>query len=506
MASIPFIANGDGLTPDLVAEVARGGRRVEIDVELLGEMEEAHGIVLEMMEKGAPVYGVTTGLGAKVKTGVTAEETTAFSKATIRGRATASGPPAPRDVVRAAMFARLNGLLHGGAGARPELAMMLADLLNTDLVPYVPSKGSIGAADLCTMAHIGLAMIGDGAFLDTDGKQLPAADALEAKGLKAFEPGPRDGLAICSSSAMSAGLAALDLSDSAQMLRAANLAAAMSMEAFRANLSPLDPRAAVARPQPGQMSVAWAISDLLHDSALNNPAAARRLQDPISFRCVSQVHGAFYAAHESARAALDVELNTAADSPLVLVDDREVISTGNFLTPMLTIALEGLAQAAMHVATAVLGRCGKLLANRFSDLPDQLASTPSGAGFAPLMKTAEAHAATIVQNAQAVAVMPSLCADGVEDVPTHTYLCAEKLAQSLASLRHLIAIELIVAAQAVDLRKPEWVAPRVSHAHEAVRSYSPALEQDRSMGADIDAVAADLADRSSKIVTAAYHA
>ncbi len=506
MANIPHIANGDGLTPDLVAEVARTGRRVEIDVELLGEMEEAHRIVLEKLEKGAPVYGVTTGLGAKVKTGVTADESAAFSKMTIRARATASGPPARREIVRAAMFARLNGLLHGGAGARPELAMMLADLLNADLVPYVPSKGSIGAADLCTMAHIGLAMIGEGAFLNTDGDRLPAADALQSRNLKPFEPGPRDGLAICSSSSMSAGLAALALSDAAQILRGANLAAAMSMEAFRANLSPLDPRAAVARPQPGQMSVAWALSDLLHDSALNNPAAARRLQDPVSFRCVSQIHGAFYAALESARAALDVELNTAADSPLVLVDDREVISTGNFLTPMLTIALESLAQAAMHVATAVTGRCAKLLANRFSDLPDQLTEDPSGAGLAPLMKTAEAHAATIAQNAQAVPIAPSICADGVEDVPSHTYLAAEKLYESLASLRHALAIELIVAARAVDLRKPEWMAPRVAHAHDALRTYSPALDRDRSMSAEIDAVAADLAEKSSRIVAAAYQA
>ena len=503
MANIPFIANGDGLTPDLVAEVARFDRRVEVDIELLGQMEEAHRIVLEQLEKGQPVYGVTTALGAKVTAQVTAEQSAEFSKATIRGRATASGAAMPRDVVRAAMFARLNGLLHGGSGARPDLAMMLADLLNADLVPLVPARGSIGAADLCTMAHIGLAMIGEGEFLSNPG--TPSADVLAARGLKPFEPGPRDGLAICSSSAMAAGQAALALSDAAHLLRATNLAAALSMEAFRSNLSPLDPRAAVARPQPGQMSVAWALSDLLHDSALMKPGAARRLQDPVSFRCVSQVHGAFYAALESSRAALDVELNTAADSPLVLIDDREILSNGNFLTPMLTIALEGVAQASMHVGAATLGRCSKLLAGRFTDLPDQLSADGLGAGLAPMMKTAEAHAAVINQNAQPVAITPSLCADGVEDVPAHTQLSAEKLTASLDALRHMIAVEMIVAAQAIDLRKPEWMAHRVDKAHKAIRSLCAFADVDRPMAPALAAVEQDLSRQNGKIISA-YHA
>lgn len=504
MANIPFIANGDGLTPDLVVEVARKGRRVEIDIDLLGAMEESHRLILEFLEKGEPVYGVTTGLGAKIGATIGVEESTAFSVSTIRGRATASGPPLARDVVRAAMFTRLNGLLHGGSGARPDVAMMLVDLLNADLVPYVPSFGSVGAADLCTMAHIGLAMIGEGEFLTSEDAKLDAENALQSKGLKPYAPGPRDGLAICSSSAMSAGHAALALSDAILLLRSANLAAALSMEAFRANLSPLDPRVTVARPQPGQMSIAWAISDLLHDSALLKPAAARRLQDPVSFRCVSQIHGAYYAALESARANLDVELNTATDSPLVLIDDGEVISNGNFLTPGLTVSLEGLSQAAMHLGTGIIGRCSKLLAKRFSDLPDQLTADGSGAGFAPVMKTAEAHLARIVQNAQPTAISPSICADGVEDVPTHTHLSAKKLAECLNSLRHMVAIEMLVASQAIDLRKPEWMAPRVENAYKAVRDQVSFLEADRSMAQDIDRIADELKEKTSAILAAAY--
>ena len=279
---------------------------------------------------------------------------------------------------------RLNGLLSGGSGADPGVAEALADLLNAGLIPAIPSIGSIGAGDLCVLAHLGLAMIGEGAFL-VGGQRVPAAEALAAAGLAPLAPGPKDGLAICNATAFASARAALVLVDATRLLESAQVAAAMSLEGFRANLSPLDPRVAAARPAPGQVQAAEGLRRLLEGGALSEPGAARRLQDPISLRCVAQVHGSLIAALDFARPAVAAEINGAGDNPLVLADDDEILSSGNFHTPALAIALETLGQALAQTAALSVARSVRLLVERHSGLPANLTRHgPTQSGFAPL--------------------------------------------------------------------------------------------------------------------------
>ena len=480
-----LILTGSALTPQAVAAVARQGRKVAIAAEATARLAASRAVVERHLAENLPVYGLTTGLGPRVTHRLSRDEASAFARLTVLGRSVALGPPLAQEVVRALMTVRLNGLLAGGAGATPLVAESIAAWLNAGLHPVIPSIGSIGAGDLCLVAHLGLALIGEGEAT-LKGERLPAGDAIARAGLTPLVLGPKDGLAICNASAYSAGQGALALADAEDLLALAQIAAALSLEGFRANLSPLDPRVTAARPQPGQAWAAAGLRALLAGGLLPQPGAARRVQDPLSLRCVAPVHGSLRAAIDFARPALDAELNGAADNPLVLLEDETIVSTGNFQTPLLALSFDTLTQAVAQVAALSLSRSGKLLLGRLSALPDNLSPRgPSRSGFAPLLKTGEALLAEIRHLAGPVPVEPRWAGDGVEDEITNAPLAARKAADALTRLRLLLAIELAVAAQAVELARPERLGNGAAAALARVREVVPPLDDDRPLGADV---------------------
>jgi histidine ammonia-lyase len=484
--------DGRSLTAEHVAAVADGATPVGIPGAAAERMRAARAVLLSALEEGRPVYGLTTGLGHKVKHRLTGDALAHFSLLTVRGRANAVGPPLAREVVRAAMVVRANGLATGGSGADPAVAQMLAAMLNAGVHPVIPRIGSIGASDLCLLAHVGLAMIGEGEVLDPVGERAPAAPALAAAGLEPLTLGPRDGLAICSASSVSAGAAALALHRCRDLLAAANVAAALSMEGFRANLTPLDPRVAAARPAPGQKQAAAAIRELLAGGLLTDPGGARRVQDPLSFRCVSQVHGSLASALDLLGAALDPELNGATDNPLVLTAEGEVLSTGNFHTPALALALDAAALGVVQVGALAESRPRALATERLSDLPGSLTTLgPSRSGVGPLLKAGSALLEELRHLAAPTSISRAAAgADGVEDDSTGSALGAFRLLEMLEALQRLVALELVVGAVAVDLARPDRLAPATAAAHEVVRDLVPPLDDDRPLGADVERIAA----------------
>ena len=359
-------------------------------------------------------------------------------------------------------------------------------MLNAGLVPAIPSIGSIGAGDLCVLAHLGLAMTGEGEFL-VAGRARPAAEVLAQAGLAALQLGPKDGLAICNATSFAAARAALALADATQALRSGQVAAALSLEGFRANLSPLDPRIAAARPAPGQIEAAAELRGLLDGGALTEPGAARRLQDPISLRCIAQVHGSLISALAFARPAIDAEVNGAGDNPLVLVDDEEILSSGNFHTTALALAMETLGQALAQMAALSVARSVRLLVERHSGLPANLTRHgPTQSGFAPLTKVAEALLQEIRHHAMPAPLELRAGADGVEDDLTNAPLAAGKVQEIIWRLQLVQAIELLVAAQAVDLAGVERLGLGTAIAMKAVRDRVPTLDQDRPQSPDIE--------------------
>jgi histidine ammonia-lyase len=274
---------GRDLEPGSLAAIARDRAPVVIDPGARERIAASAAIVTRALQNGRPVYGVTTGLGSRVVDPVGSAEPAVFSLRTLRGRANAVGPPLPGELSRAAMAVRLNGLCAGGAGAGLAVAEGLAGLLNAGVDPIIPGSGSIGAADLCLLAHMGLVLIGEGEA-ELEGERLAGGEALRRAGLEPIELGPKDGLALCSSSAVSVGASALACLDGQAALSAAQVSAALSMEGFRANLSPLDTRVVAARTAPGQEWAAAGLRSLLAGGTLEQPGAARRLQDPLRAR------------------------------------------------------------------------------------------------------------------------------------------------------------------------------------------------------------------------------
>ncbi|HEX3975318.1 MAG TPA: aromatic amino acid lyase [Solirubrobacteraceae bacterium] len=494
--------DGVALSPEVVTEIARGGAAVAIAPGARERMQAAAAVVARAADAGTPVYGVTTGLGNRVVDRIDGHAAAAFSLQTLRGRAMSVGERLPAELTRAAMAVRCNGLCAGGSGATVAIAEGLAALLNAGVSPCVPRTGSVGASDLCMLAHVGLTLIGEGEA-ELEGRPMPSADALTRAGLAPVRLGPKDGLAICSSSAVTAGVAALAVVDAAACLDTLQVAAALSMEGFRANLSPLDPRVVAARPAPGQAWAADGLRALLSGGALTQPGAARRVQDPLSLRCVSQIHGSLHVALALLAAAVEPELGGAADNPLVLSDDEEILSTGNFHVPALAMALDATAIALAQVAGTSSERQARLKTERLSALPAGLSPTAQiSSGLSPLSKTAQALTLEIRHLAAPLSIMPTIGADSVEDDSTGATHAALRVREQIERLRLLAAIELIVAAQAVDLavggrggrggRASESLGAGTGVAHAAVRECVAVLEEDRPVGPDVERLTAEL--------------
>ena len=481
---------GHSLSIEDIARIAGGGA-VTLAEAGLSRMAASRALIDAAVRDRKPVYGVTTGLGPRVVEALDADEIASFALSAVRGRAHSAGEDLSEAACRAALGVRINTLLIGASGARPEMALHLADCLNAGLAPAIRGVGSIGAADLMWGGDFGLALIGEGRMW-RDGEIAAASGALAAVGLRAFAPGPREGLVLVSHSSPSAALAALGVGALTSLYTASDRATAMTLEGFRANLNAFDPDLLALRPQPGQEVAAARIMALLAGSALTAPGAARRLQDPLSIRNIPQVHGAFAAALATAKDAVEAEVNGASDNPGVLVERGEIASHGGYLTPYLVVALGGLAQAAAQMAACQAARIGRMLSGRFTDLPNGLtASGATGAGLGPVMKTVEALFAEISHAAAPAPIYPSFSADGLEDVACHTAVAAKSLGRIADHWRRLIAIEMIVAAQAIELRGHD-VADALSPSIALTRAASRTFGADRPLGGEIEALTARL--------------
>ncbi|WP_307781981.1 aromatic amino acid lyase [Streptomyces sp. MBT65] len=508
------VVDGRTLSYGDVVAVAHHGAQVALADGVLSRLAGERAVVDDVVDRQVPTYGLTTGLGARSSYALPRAELDAFSVRTVRGRANAVGDPLPVPVVRAALVARVNGLAGGGSGVRPEIVRLLVELLNARVHPVIPEVGSIGASDLCQLAHVGLVVIGEGSA-EYDGERLDGATALRRAGLAPARLGPKDGHVLCSASPLAAGLGALALHETAALLTLAQAVTALTYEGFRANTSPLDARVLALRPAPGQSRAATELLSLLTGGELTDPRNARRVQDPVSLRCAAQVHGTGYAALAFTDAALLPELNGCGDNPVVLPggvvgggmqgvssagDIREeppgpgeILSSGNFHTPALALAYDTLALALTQTAAVSAERMRRLLEPAVSGLPANLSPYgPERSGFAPLVKTAQALVAEVRMLSVPVCTDPRQGADAVEDDSTNAALGARRLTTMLGRLRQLLAVEAVVAAQAVDLAAPAALGRGPEFLYRAIRKVVPTLTEDRPQGVDVETVSRDI--------------
>lgn len=451
--SAPLVLTGFDLSAMDIVEVARGGRRVELAPEAVERMAEGSKIVQEAVQAQAEVYGLTTGVGAHKRVSMNAAEIDRFTHLLLPSHRVGQGPHASHAVVRAALLRLVNGFAMGMTGVRPELAQRLVDALNTGEAPAVRMLGSVGQADLAPLADLARGVVGDFALTRSET------------------------LALVSSNAFSTGIAALALADCRTLLDSLDVCAALDLEAFAANLSVIHPAVARARPYPGLKASIERLRSLLDGSSLWDDGAARNLQDPLTFRNVPQVHGAAREALGHADAMLAIELNASQQNPLLVRDERRFISVANFDVLPLAAALDLARIALAPVLTSACERTLKLLSSQFSGLALGLSADPSSpedalSKFAVATTALTAEARLLAQPVSFEVATTSI-ADGIEDRITMAPLGARRLDEMVGLGERIAAIELLVAAQAVDLRRPPALGRATAELHRLVRAAIP---------------------------------
>jgi histidine ammonia-lyase len=477
---------GEGVTIADIGVIARSDAQVSAEERVIARLVEARLILESAAASGQQIYGMNTGLGANLKTAVT-EDFAAFQLQLIRGRGMAVGPAFSRDVARAIIAARLAMLSVGGSGISPSVFEALLSMLNAGVTPVMPSIGSIGAGDLVLLSAMARALVGEGEA-EYQGVVYPAAEALERAGLEPATLQPKDGISLLNASAVSAGEGALVLVDVQKLFERQRQAVALSFEGLGGNPRILSPAIQAARPAAGQVAEAALVADALAGSSLHEASAA--IQDPLSLRCTAPIHGALADALQRAIEAVEIELNGAADNPLVILDEGRVLSTGNFHTPSLSLAFETLGLAIAQAASASAARFIQLTGPGRNGLPKYL--SPAGgasAGFVPMQKVVTALMADIRHKANPVMLDFLAVSEGVEDHATQSVLAMRKVGEMLGSWRFLVACEMLAAAQAVDLRDGHRCGAGTQMSYELVRSVAAKLDDDRPLGLDISALA-----------------
>lgn len=441
-----------GLTLDDLLTIARQDGPANFSAQARQRIDEGHRLLLKLAAQGTPIYGLTTGLGAAVDTPVAPVQTNI-----PLGRAVGVGRLANRQELRAITAARLAGLAQGRSGISLAAADALLNLLNSGIEPEVPLLGSLGESDLAPLAHLSLAL------------DVPLTG--------------KDGLALVSANAASVGLGALLVAEVQQVLEALLAALALSCEGYRANLSPFQPWASRLRPAPGQTEQSEALLQLLDGGELAQ--SPRRLQDPLSFRCATVVQGAAQQALQQLHALVELELHSGADNPALINEESMVLATANFDSTHLALAAEGLGLALSRVAACSAERIAKLLSPASSDLPRFLITQPGHVGMAALQRTSSALVAEIGHLANPLPAVSVPVADRVEDYAGQALAVVDKTRRLTERVLWLASIELIVAAQAVDLRGGVRLGQGARQIHAVVRSRVAHLDQDRSGSVDV---------------------
>ncbi|MCI4362312.1 MAG: histidine ammonia-lyase [Thermoplasmata archaeon] len=494
--SLPI--DGRSLTLEQFLSVVRGHTTVSLTAEARAAIVASRAVVEAAVHRERPVYGVTTGFGQLSDQIVPSKDAVALQLSLVRSHASGAGEPLSEDVVRGIVLLRANSLARGHSGVRPVVVESLVALLNRGLTPLVPSQGSVGASgDLAPLAHVALALIGEGEFVQRDGRREPAGPLLVDHGLAPLELREKEGVALINGTSLMGAYLALGVADATELFDAALIAAAVSFDALEGNPESLDDRLGELRNFPEQRAVAATLRRLLTGSQLSAPRATYRGQDPYTLRCLPQVLGATRLAIDLARRIADAELNAVSDNPVVFPPD-EFVSGGNFHGENLAFALDTLAIGLAPLAGFSERRIARLVNPALNrGLPAFLAPTPGLTSG--LMIPQYLAAALVNENASlahpATATSLSTSADQ-EDFVSMGAWAGAKLHRLLANARTVVAVELIVAAQALELRRPKSGGTGSEAALRAVRELVAPWAADRSPSPDIERVAKAVADGS----------
>jgi histidine ammonia-lyase len=482
--------DGSSLTLGQLVAIANGDEPVGLALAARDRVQAARVVVDEFAHHDDPTYGINTGFGKFADVKIPGDQLDTLQINLLRSHAAGVGDPLPIPVVRATMALRANVLAKGFSGIRLETLERLIEMLNRRVHPVVPSRGSVGASgDLAPLAHLALVLIGEGEALEDEGTRS-GAEALRRAGLEPVRLGPKEGLALINGTQPSTALLGLSVAGVERLARAADIAAALSIDGLQGSTRPFEARIHAARPFRGQSVSARNITELLAGSGINAAHAnCGRVQDAYSMRCAAQVHGSAREATAFARRTFEIEANAATDNPMVFAETRDIVSGGNFHGAPVALACDVLCLGLAQLATISERRSDRLVNPALSGLPAFL--TRHGGLQSGLMMV-QVTAAAVTSELKALA-HPA----GVDTIPTsgnqedHVSMSMHaglKAARACELAHAVVAVEVLCACQAIDLLAPLRTSPPLQRVHDYIRSLVPTLDADRSTSRDLSAI------------------
>jgi len=485
-----LLLDGKSLTIENIFDVARASKKsieVVIDPKALVKMEASRQYVFDIVNAGKPVYGINTGFGALSSKHIKKEDLAELQVNLIRSHCTGVGKPFSREITRAVMLLRANCLTSGYSGVNPEIVQLLIDFLNEDITPVVPEKGSVGASgDLAPLSHIALALIGEGEVI-YGGKQVNSDFAISEIKKSPAILGPKDGLALINGTAVMAALGSLAYHEASYAMKLADITTAITLDGVAGTLRAYDLKISQLKPHQGQLDVCKNFERLMDQSEIaNSHHDCGKVQDPYSLRCVPQVHGACRQTLRHAKEVIDIEINAVTDNPLIFVEQKEVISGGNFHGEAIAMVMDYMAIGLAELCDISERRIEKMMNPTFSELP------------AFLVKDSGLNSGLMIAHVTAAALTSEnkyLCHPAsVDSVPTSTdkedhvsmgVTAGRKLHEVLFNMKNCMAIELLCNTQAIEFQRPKKSSVAVEEVVTLIRKHVPPIDNDRVFYKDI---------------------
>ncbi len=479
-----------GLTLDELRGVFTHPVRVTLDDQLVTRIEASAECVQAILDRGETAYGINTGFGLLANTTIAADQLAELQKNLVLSHSTGVGERLPDEVVRLILVLKVASLAQGHSGARLRTIEALIDLLNRDIYPCIPAKGSVGASgDLAPLAHLAATLLGEG-YICHFGTSRPAAEVLCREGIETLHLGPKEGLALLNGTQVSTALALAGLFRAERLFTSAVISGALSVDAAMGSDAPFDQRIHDLRRHPGQLRVARAYREILEGSEIRaSHVRCERVQDPYCLRCQPQVMGACRDNLQNAARTLLIEANAVTDNPLVFADSGEVISGGNFHAEPVAMAADGMALAIAEIGALAERRIALLIDPHMSGLPPFLvANSGLNSGFMIAHVTAAALASENKSLSHPAVVDSMPTSANQEDHVSMATFAARRLGDMVVNSANIIAIELLSACQGVEFHSPLRSSPPLTQVQKLIRDHVPSYTEDRFFAPDIEAV------------------
>lgn len=474
------VIDGHSLTLQDLVNVARKGHNVEVSEEAIKKVNTASSLIQKWVDQNRIIYGVTTGFGDLATVKVDTAKCTLLQENLLKSHAVGVGEPLPVETVRAIMLLRLNGLTAGHSGITMETLTQMVNFLNLDIIPHVPSQGSVGASgDLCPLSHIAVALLGDGDVF-YKGVRMSALEAMGKAGLKPIHLHPKEGLALNNGTAALTGLGALALWDSLTLAKTADIAGALSVEALHGVPYAFDERTHSIRPHKGQIAVASNIRRLIGDSEIIDKFKHERVQDAYSLRCIPIVHGASRNALQYIKESIELEMNSVTDNPLIFPESEDVISGGNFHGQPIALPMDFFGIAVAEFGSISERRVSRMVDKSLSNglPPFIIGDSGVNSGFMISQYTAAAVVSENKTLAHPASVDSIPTSANQEDHVSMGYWASLKGTRILENVQKVLGIEILSACQGIDFSKPLTPGAGTKAAYDRFRQDVPFLEQD----------------------------